>query len=178
MEFKKVGTISLLLIFLIGIFGLSSFAQGEGETGVVENNTNDLSPPEPIPISEPPVEIQNTSQDIPTVPPQEGIVPSETQPTEPTIPVVELITNFSIASIVPRETKTGDTQFSIQVQNTGTTDLHNVAILVSGYGVSTYDTIPIDTLRPGEKSYVIVMANVREGGNIRLTLKMFDPLFY
>jgi hypothetical protein len=85
--------------------------------------------------------------------------------------------DYSVISIVPNEFKLGDIQFNIQVENKGNVDLKNLIALVSGKGFSTYDIIPIDSLKQGEKSYIIVSGNVRESGNITLTIKINDKTF-
>lgn len=87
-------------------------------------------------------------------------------------------TNFEILNFIPQEFKIGDIQFNILIKNTGDTTLTNVIALITGKGFSTYDIVPIDSLKPGEKSYLLVMGNVKESGNITLTLKINDKLFY
>ncbi|MBN1156967.1 hypothetical protein JXA85_05090 [Candidatus Woesearchaeota archaeon] len=91
------------------------------------------------------------------------------------------VTDFILTSFVPNEFKTGDVQFNIQVQNTGTVELADLGAFVTGKGFLTYEVVPIDVLKPGEKSYILVMGNIVEGGTggtIKLTIKINSKVFY
>jgi len=90
----------------------------------------------------------------------------------------EPISDFNVLTVVPSKFNIGDIQFNIQVQNNGTAELNNLVAIVSGDGFSTYDIMPIDTLKPGEKSYILVMGNSKQEGNIKLTIKINDKTFY
>jgi hypothetical protein len=78
---------------------------------------------------------------------------------------------------VPNQFKVGDAQFNIQVQNTGNVELKNLIAVVSGKGFSTYDVIPIDRLKAEEKSYIIVMGNFKDAGEISLSIRINDKVF-
>jgi len=93
-------------------------------------------------------------------------------------PVEELISDFNVLNIVPSKFNIGDIQFNIQIQNNGTTELKNLVAIVSGNGFSTYDVVPIDILKPGEKSYILVMGNSRQDGNIQLSIKINEKTSY
>jgi len=99
-----------------------------------------------------------------------------------TVPHIETVkppvVNFTVTSLFPKEFKVGDIQFNIQVQNTGDVELKNVVAIVAGPGFSSYDTVPIDSLKPGEKSYVIVMGNVKFDGVSTLMIRINERLFY
>lgn len=84
-----------------------------------------------------------------------------------------LLTNF-----MPQEAKLGDVQFNLQIQNNNNETANNIIAFVTGNGFSTYDMIPIDSLAPGDKSYIFVYGNLKQAGNITLTIKIGDRNFY
>ncbi|MBI4453988.1 hypothetical protein HY636_05070 [Candidatus Woesearchaeota archaeon] len=84
------------------------------------------------------------------------------------------ITDLRLVHVVPNEFKTGDIQFNLQIQNNGTTELKDIGAFITGKGFSTYEIVPIDSLKPNEKSYILVMGNVKEAGIIELTIKISD----
>ncbi|MFH0978657.1 MAG: hypothetical protein V1837_05125 [Candidatus Woesearchaeota archaeon] len=90
------------------------------------------------------------------------------------VPMVD----FNVTSVVPRQFKIGDIQFNIQVQNTGNVELKNIMALITGRGFSMYDAVPIDSLKPGEKSYIIVMGYVKEEGGSTLTIRINEKVFH
>ncbi|MEI7718302.1 MAG: hypothetical protein WCI72_00415 [archaeon] len=85
---------------------------------------------------------------------------------------------INLKNFLPGETKLGDVQLSINVQNIGDKELTNLYAFVSGDGFSSYDVIPIDSLRPSEKSYILVSGNFKKSGAINLTLKINQEVFY
>ena len=85
---------------------------------------------------------------------------------------------ITIIGFIQKIFKIGDEQFNIKVQNNKNESLNNLIALVSGKGYSTYDMIHIDNLGPGEKDYIIVMGNFKESGNITLTIKINNDVFY
>ena len=84
------------------------------------------------------------------------------------------ITDLRLVHVVPNEFKTGDVQFNLQIQNNGTTELKDIGAFITGKGFSTYEIVPIDSLKPNEKSYILVMGNVKEAGIIELAIKISD----
>lgn len=90
---------------------------------------------------------------------------------------VEAKANYNLTSFTPKEFKVGDVQFNIQVQNTGNTELKNLMAFISGKGLSSYDITPIDVLKPGEKSYILMTGNLREEGDIPITIRINDKTF-
>jgi len=93
------------------------------------------------------------------------------------------VTNVSTASIaikhfLPMETKKGDVQLSINVQNLKSETISDVYAYVSGDGFSSYSVVPIDSLRPEEKSYILVSGNFKKAGSINLTIKVNQETFY
>ena len=89
-----------------------------------------------------------------------------------------IIEDITITNFIPKEFKLGDGQFSIQVQNNKNETLDYIIAIVSGKGFSTYETIPIDVLDSGDKSYIIISGNFKEAGNINLTIKINREFFY
>ncbi|MCX8147440.1 MAG: hypothetical protein N3D84_03160 [Candidatus Woesearchaeota archaeon] len=87
------------------------------------------------------------------------------------------IIDYTITNIMPAEFKTGDAQLNIQVKNNGNVEMTDVIALVTGEGFSTYNIIPIDSLKPGEKDYIIVIGNFKKGGNITLNIRIGDRVF-
>ena len=84
-----------------------------------------------------------------------------------------LLTNF-----MPQEVKLGDVQFNLQIQNNNNETATNILAFVTGNGFSTYDMIPIDSLSPEDKSYIFIYGNLKQAGNITLTIKISDKSFY
>lgn len=83
------------------------------------------------------------------------------------------MTNF-----IPKYFKLGDVQFNIQILNNKNESLSNIMAFISGKGYSTYDIVPIDYLKSGEKDYIFVNGNFKESGNITLTIKIDKSVFY
>lgn len=90
---------------------------------------------------------------------------------------IEPITSFTMYDFIPKKFKKGDTQFNIQVKNTGNTLLKNIYALVTGEGFATYEVTPIDELKPGEKSYIIVMGTFLTEGNKTLDININGEKF-
>lgn len=84
-----------------------------------------------------------------------------------------LLTNF-----MPQEVKLGDAQFNLQIQNNNNETASNIIAFVTGEGFSTYSMVPIDSLAPGDKSYIFIYGNLKQAGNITLTIKINDKNFY
>jgi len=87
-------------------------------------------------------------------------------------------TGISLVNFFPTETKIGDVQFNIQIKNDGNETINNLIAFVSGRGYSSYDIVPADSLAPGEKSYIMVYGNLKESGNVTLTLRVDREIFY
>jgi hypothetical protein len=84
-----------------------------------------------------------------------------------------ILTNF-----MPREVKMGDVQFNLQVQNNQNETATNIIAFVTGAGFSTYEMIQIDSLATMDKSYIFVYGNLKQAGNITLTIKINEDIFY
>ncbi|MEK6871397.1 MAG: hypothetical protein AABX16_00670 [Nanoarchaeota archaeon] len=84
---------------------------------------------------------------------------------------------LEIIKFFPKEIALGDVAFNIQIKNNRDLTLENVYAFISGSGFSTYAVIPIDTLGPFEKDYIFVNGNVKESGQINLTVRIADYVF-
>lgn len=89
-----------------------------------------------------------------------------------------MIRDIEIIKFFPREVKLGDVQFSIQIKNNKNRTFENVLTVVKGEGFSSYDTVGIDELGPFEKDYIFVNGNLKQSGEINLTIKIFKDNFY
>jgi len=149
----------LVILAVVLALSVSVFAQDAGSAGQTENTT-DTADGQASGQADAADNIDNISS-------------GQGQPDEP-----EQITDFDMTAFVPWEFKVGDAQFSIQIKNTGNVELKNLVCIVTGKGFSAYDIVPIDSLKPDEKSYLLVMGNLKEAGNIDLTIKIYDREFH
>ncbi|VVB77795.1 Uncharacterised protein [uncultured archaeon] len=90
----------------------------------------------------------------------------------------ELNESVSLIGIVPDTFKIGDVQLNIRVRNNEKESKTNLIAIVSGEGYSTYDIVPIDTLDFQARDYIIVTGNFKQPGNITLTIKIDNNVFY
>jgi hypothetical protein len=90
----------------------------------------------------------------------------------------ETIPNLNLTNFMPKEVKLGDVQFNLQIQNNLNETATNIIAFVVGTGFSTYEMIPIDSLAVGDKSYIFVYGNLKQAGNITLTIKINEEIFY
>jgi hypothetical protein len=85
---------------------------------------------------------------------------------------------LKLTNFMPKEVKIGDVQFNLQIQNIGNETATNIIAFVTGKGFSTYEMIQIDSLAVWDKSYIFVYGNLKQEGNITLTIKINDDIFY
>lgn len=114
-------------------------------------------PPEPAPEPEPTPE--PTPEPVP-----------EPQPEPP-------IADAKLVDIFPKQMNVGDNQLNLYIENTGNIPLENVIAVITGDGISTYDTTPIEELQPEQKSYIIARISAKRAGRIVLTVKLLDDSF-
>ncbi|VVB80015.1 Uncharacterised protein [uncultured archaeon] len=107
----------------------------------------------------------------------DSISANQTNQTTPIVTAVQQRT-VDIKGFFPSNVKIGDAQLNINVQNLGDTELTSLGAFVSGEGFSTYDMIPIDSLKSQEKSYILVSGNFRKAGEINLTIRINQEVFY
>ena len=106
------------------------------------------------------------------------LVPGEVSVQNDTNLIDNLTETLVILDFIPKNFKTGDVQFNIKIQNNHSIVLNNIVPIISGKGFSTYNVVPIASLQPGEKDYVIVSGNFKESGTITLTIKIGEEIFY
>ncbi len=85
---------------------------------------------------------------------------------------------IEIRNFFPTSVKPGDVQLNINIKNIGDKELKDVGAFISGNGFSSYEVVSIDSLIPGEKSYIIVNGNFKKSGDINLTIKINQEIFY
>lgn len=86
--------------------------------------------------------------------------------------------NITLLKIIPDEFNIGDNQFNVKIQSFENKTLENLYAFVSGKGFSSYDVMPIDSINPGERGYILVKGNFRVAGQIELIIKIEDYTFY
>lgn len=91
---------------------------------------------------------------------------------------VVIIPALNLINFMPQEVKLGDVQFNLQIQNNQNETVNNTFAFIIGNGFSTYNVIPIASLASGEKDYIFVYGNLKQAGNITLTIKINDKTFY
>lgn len=87
-------------------------------------------------------------------------------------------TDFNIVNISPTLVAVGDNLFTIEIENTGSTTIENLIPLVSGYGFSSYKTIPIKELLPSERDLAYVFAQLNYESEVILTVTINDKTEY
>ena len=86
--------------------------------------------------------------------------------------------SLDLINFMPKEVKLGDVQFNLQIQNNKNETVNNTFAFITGDGFSTYNVIPINSLASGEKDYLFVYGNLKQTGNITLTITINDETFY
>jgi len=85
-------------------------------------------------------------------------------------PSPELV--LQIEKIVPKNLTPGITQVNILVKNLYDLQISSIDATISGQGISTLSSIPIQKLMPGERDYVFVSVNVTETGTKDVIIKL------
>lgn len=78
-----------------------------------------------------------------------------------------------IEKITPTTINKGEEQLNIVVRNTGNVALQNIEAQVTGYGITTQETISIETLFAGEKDYTFTKILAEQSGTIDLVVKIY-----
>ena len=86
--------------------------------------------------------------------------------------------SLDLINFMPKEVKLGDVQFNLQIQNNKNETVNNTFAFITGNGFSTYNVVPINSLASGEKDYIFVYGNLKQTGNITLTIAINDETFY
>jgi hypothetical protein len=78
-----------------------------------------------------------------------------------------------IEKVTPTAINKGEEQLNIVVRNTGNVVLQNIEAQVTGYGITTQETISIETLLAGEKDYTFTKIIAEQSGEIDLVVKIY-----
>ncbi len=131
---------------------------------------------ENVSAPEPPAEEPTPEPVAPPAPIAEPI--AEPSPPPKPEPEPEKIIDFELVNITPDDAQTGDVLLKIMIKNTGNTKLENLVPVVVARGFSTYDTIPLKSLTPNRVGELFVSGRVADAGDILLTIKINDKIFY
>ncbi|MDO8642288.1 MAG: hypothetical protein Q7R76_01705 [Candidatus Woesearchaeota archaeon] len=135
-----------------------------------EENVSAPEPPAEEPIPEPVA---------PPAPIAEPATPPAAEPTPPPTPEEpEEIIDFELVNVTPDDAQTGDVLLKIMIKNSGNTKLENLVPVVVARGFSTYDTIPLKSLTPFRVGELFVSGHIADAGDILLTIKINDKIFY
>lgn len=152
-----------ILSALLAFFLLSAVLVSAEETPPEQPPEPPASSPEPSPPAPEPSPVP--------APVAEPVLAPEPEP-EP------VIVDFDLINVTPDEAQKGDVLLKIVIKNTGNTLLSNSVPVVVGRGFSTYDTVPLTELKPGKKGDIFVSGTFAEAGDILLTVKLNDHIFY
>lgn len=140
----------------------------EGETEVIETNTTD-------------VEI-NETESAQTENATITLVCSELECDEGcTIcsdgschaPQEQCIEALVVEKVTPNTIKVGEQQLNILIKNTGTVALFNIEAEISGYAVTTIETLSIEALSSEEKDYTFTKVLAESAGVYDLIVKVY-----
>lgn len=136
---------------------------------------------EEIPPEQPPEPPASPPEPSPSAPEPSPAPAPVAEPAPVPVPEPEpepVIVDFDLINVTPDEAQKGDVLLKIVIKNTGTTPLSNSVPVVVGRGFSTYDTVPLPELKPGKKGDIFVSGTFAEAGDILLTIKLNDHIFY
>ncbi|MBW2963863.1 hypothetical protein KY363_00235 [Candidatus Woesearchaeota archaeon] len=103
---------------------------------------------------------------------------ADTTEQEPVAIPISYVESFDVVNVTPDKSLKGDVILSIDVQNTGNTEIKNLLPVVVAKGFSTYDTVPIKKLLPGETKTAMVSGTFDTAGEILLNIKIQDEIFH
>ncbi len=140
----------------------------EEETEVIETNTTDVE------INE--TEITQTENATIT------LVCSQTQCDAGCIicsdaschePEEQCIEALVVEKVTPNTIKAGEQQLNILIRNTGTVELFNIEAEISGYAVTTVETLSIEALPSEEKDYTFTKVLAESAGVYDIIVKVY-----
>lgn len=91
---------------------------------------------------------------------------------------VPLVTDFTMVGLSSSTNSTGDAVLRIEISNTGTAPIEDLVPIIVARGFSTYDVAPLPFVAPGEKGTAIVTGSFSIPGDIVVTVKVGDKVFY
>jgi len=100
---------------------------------------------------------------------KECVVCSDKACHEPGFACTEQLT---IEKITPNATDLGITQINLLIRNTGTVGLKDLSAEITGDGITTLESTPLERLSAGEKDYLFIKINASKSGNIDLVIKI------
>jgi len=88
-------------------------------------------------------------------------------------PDFNCVEQLNIEKVTPTIITQGVAQINVLVRNTGSVDLSNIYLEITGDGISTIDATPIDALQSGDKDYSFVRVNATKSGTIDIIIRMY-----
>ena len=88
-------------------------------------------------------------------------------------PEEECTTALVVEKVTPSTIKTGEQQLNILLKNTGTVALFDIEAEVSGYGITTLETLSIEALPFGEKDYTFTKVLAENAGVNDIIVKVY-----
>ncbi len=88
-------------------------------------------------------------------------------------PEEECTTALVVEKVTPSTVKTGEQQLNILIKNTGTVALFDIEAEVSGYGITTLETLSIEALPSGEKDYTFTKVLAENAGVNDIIVKVY-----
>ncbi len=149
-----LGAIALLFLVLVAFLAVAQEPINTTNETAQTNTTNTTEP-----VIEPTKESDSSNQSNAT--------------TEPKTQIMEI----SIVDFFPKKFELGNVQLNILVKNTGNTVLQNIGGIITGEGISTYDIVPIDSLKPSEKNYILFFINTKKSGEIPVVIKILNKVY-
>lgn len=91
---------------------------------------------------------------------------------------ISYVESFEVVNVTPDKALKGDVILNIDIQNTGNVELKNLLPVVVAKGFSTYDTVPIKKLSPGDTKTAMVSGTFDTAGEILISIKLQDEMFH
>ena len=92
-------------------------------------------------------------------------------------PNITKIVDFNLTDLSPGRAPLGDVSLDIEIKNTGNVILENLVPVIIGIGFSSYDTMPIESLKANETGHIYVTGNFAKEGNIQLNIRIKGKTF-
>ncbi len=89
------------------------------------------------------------------------------------LPEIGCIEQIIIEKINPLTISKGEQQLNILIKNTGNVALPYIEADVVGYGITTFEKMPIELLAAGDKDYTFTKVNVAGSGLVDLIVKLY-----
>ena len=88
-------------------------------------------------------------------------------------PGFKCIEDLAVEKVFPDTIEQGDAQLNILVRNSGTVDLQNIGVEITGDGLTTESAVPIDKLASGDKDYAFLKIKAEKPGMIDFIIKLY-----